>query len=463
MRYIEPNEPGSQEADAAEALRKENQELKQQLKELRGLGHGHAGPPAKLWRPSGLTIWSIFLGAIVLLAVAFFAGYIPLQKRNNLVRSEAQQQEQTLPRVEVIQVGRSSQNSELQLPGSVQAITEAPVLARAAGYVKSRMVDIGDRVRAGQTLLEIEAPELEDQVRQATASLQQGRAALDQALANLEQGKSDLEFARATAQRWSNLFTRGVVSQQENEQYHTQYQSKIASVNALEKAVAVQRGNIAAAEANLARLQEMQGYRMVKAPFDGIITLRNVDVGALVNVGSTLLFRIAQTGTVRIYVNVPQMNASFVRLGQLARLHVTNLPGRYFTGAVARTANSLDPASRTMLVEVQARNPDGALLPGMYAQVEFSSARGEPPLLVPSDALISRADGTSVATVRPDHTVHLQKIEVGRDYGDRLEVIGGLEEGDTILSNPGDFGREGVEVNPVRSGEKASEQLVHAR
>jgi RND family efflux transporter MFP subunit len=398
------------------------------------------------------------LGAIAILVVAFFAGYVPLQKRDDLIRSEAQRQEQTLPRVEVIQVGRSSHNSELQLPGSVQAITEAPVLARATGYIGRRMGDIGDRVRAGQPLVEIEAPELEQQVQQAAASLQQSQSALDQAIANEEQGKADLEFARATAQRWSNLFKRGVVSQHENEQYNTQYQSKIASVKALEKAVAAQRGNIAVAEANLARLREMQSYCVVKAPFDGIITLRNVDVGALVNAGSTLLFRIAQTGTVRIYVNVPQMNASFVRVGQPARLHVTNLPGRYFTGAVARTANSLDPASRTMLVEVHASNRDGALLPGMYAQVELSSARGEPPLLIPSEALISRADGTTVATVRPDHTVHLQKIEVGRDYGDRLEVIGGLREGDTILSNPGDFGREGVEVNPVGAGEKASEQ-----
>jgi RND family efflux transporter MFP subunit len=398
------------------------------------------------------------LGAIVVLVVAFFAGYVPLQKRNDLIRSEAQQQEQTLPRVDVIQVGRSSHNSELQLPGSVQAITEAPVLARATGYVQRRLVDIGDRVRAGQTLLEIEAPELEEQVRQAAASLQQGQAALDQALANQEQGKSDLEFARATAQRWSHLFTRGVVSQHENEQYNTQYQSRIASVKALDKAVAVQRGNIAAAEANLARLKEMQSYRMVKAPFDGAITLRNVDVGALVNAGSTLLFRIAQTGTVRIYVNVPQVNASFVRVGQPARLHVSNLRGRNFTGAVARTANSLDPASRTMLVEINVPNPDGALLPGMYAQLDLSGAGGEPPVLIPSDALISRADGTSVAMVRPDHTVHLQKIEVGRDYGDRMEVIGGLQEGDTIISNPGDFGREGLQVNPVRVEEKASEQ-----
>ena len=385
----------------------------------------------------------------MLIVVAFFAGYTPLQKRQALIRSEESQQEQALPRVEVIRVGRSSRNSEMQLPGSVQAISEAPILARAAGYIKSRMVDIGDRVRAGQPLAEIEAPELDEQVRQAKANVQQAQAALDQALANREQGQSDLEFAQVSAQRWSRLFARGVVSKQDNDQYQTQYQSRAAAVKALEKAIAVQRSNIAAADANVRRLQEMQSYLVIKAPFDGIITLRNVDVGALVNAGSTLLFRIAQAGTVRTYVNVPQMNASFVHPGQPARLQVANLPGREFTGVVARTAKSLDPTSRTMLVEVHVPNPDGALLPGMYAQVDLSTARADPPLLVPSDALIVRVDGTSVAVVRPDHTVHLQKIEVGRDYGDRLEVIDGLHEGDTIIPNPGDLAHEGAEINPV--------------
>jgi RND family efflux transporter MFP subunit len=413
-----------------------------------------------MWHPSGVTIAAIVLGVIVLIVMGFFAGYIPLQKREALIRAEAHQQEQALPQVEVIQVGRSSHSSELELPGNVQAITEAPILARATGYIQRRMVDIGDRVRAGQPLAEIEAPELEQQVLQAKANLQQTRAALDQALANEEQGKSDLVFAKATAQRWDRLFTRGVVSQQENEQYRTQYQSKIASVKALEKATAAQRSNIVAAEANVARLLEMQRYQVVKAPFDGIVTLRNVDVGALVNAGSTLLFRIAQIGTVRIYVNVPQMNAGFVRQGQPAQLRVSNLPGRTFIGAVERTASSLDSSSRTMLVEVHVPNPDGALLPGMYAQVDLSSARANPPLLVPSDALIVRADGTRIAVVRPDHTVHLQKIEVGRDYGDRLEIAGGLKEGDTIIPNPGDFAHEGVEVNPVRREEKASERVT---
>jgi RND family efflux transporter MFP subunit len=456
-----PNQVESRENNvsetAEEVLRRENQELKRQLQEMqsRADGAGHSGPPAKLWHPSGITIWAIVLGVASLLGAAFFAGYIPLVKRQNLIRAEARQQEQALPRVETIQVARSSGNSELELPGSVQAITEAPILARASGYIQRRAVDIGDRVRAGQSLAEIEAPELDEQVHQARANLQQAQAALDQALANHEQGKSDMEFARVTAERWSRLSTRGVVSRQENDQYQTQYQSRIASVRALEKAIAVQRSNIAAAEANLARLVEMQGYRVVKAPFDGIVTQRNVDVGALVNTGSTLLFRIAQTSTVRTYVNVPQVNASSVRPGQPARLRISNLPGRFFPGTVERTANSLDPTSRTMLVEVRVPNPEGILMPGMYAQVDLRNARTDPPLVVPSDALIVRADGTRVAVVRADHTVHLQKIEVGRDYGDRLEVTSGLQEGDTIIPNPGDIAREGLGVDPVPRPEKA--------
>jgi RND family efflux transporter MFP subunit len=439
-----------------ERLRKENEALRRRLLELEERGAaGHSGPPTKLWHPSTLTIWCLCLGAAVLLILGFFAGYIPLAKRQSLIRAESEQQVQALPRVEVIQVGRSTRDSQMQLPGNIQAVTEAPLLARASGYIQRRMVDIGDRVKAGQPLAEIEAPELDDQVRQATATQQQARAALDQALANYEQGKSDMEFARVTAERWKNLGQRGVVSRQENDQYQTQYQSRVASVKALEKAIAVQRSNIAAAEANLSRLQEMERYRVVKAPFDGVITLRNVDVGALVNSGSTLLYRIAQTATLRTYVNVPQVNAGGIRAGQSARLRVSNLPGRDFTGTVARTANALDPTSRTLLVEVQVPNPEGLLLPGMYAQVELSSARSNPPLLIPSDSLIVRADGSSVALLRPDHRVHLQKVEVGRDYGDRLEILSGLREGDTIIPNPGDIAQEGREVNPVPADGKA--------
>jgi RND family efflux transporter MFP subunit len=180
-----------------------------------------------------------------------------------------------------------------------------------------------------------------------------------------------------------------------------------------------------------------------------VITLRNVDAGALVNAGSTLMFRIAQTGTLRAYVNIPQTHASSVRPGQSAILTVSNLPGRQFKGTVVRSASALDPTSRTMLVEVEVPNRGNALLPGMYAEVDLNSAHKVAPVVIPSDALIVRADGAQVAVVRPDNTVHLQKIEVGRDYGDRLEVSSGLQQGEKIITNAGDAAREGLKVEVV--------------
>lgn len=462
MRTTEHGQPETEvEATPAteEKLRRENQDLKRQLQELKSSTRrsSHAGLPG-MWHPSGLTIWCIALGVTALAVVAFIAGYIPLQKRRALILSEAHEQEQATPRVEVVEVGPSTRESELELPGNIQAINEAPILARADGYLQRRLVDIGDRVQAGQTVAEIDAPELEEQVRQANAGLQQAQAGLEQALANYEQGKANLELSRITAERWSGLATQGIVSRQENDQYQAQYRMQTASVQALEKAIAAQRSNVAAAEAGLARLEKLERYRVVKAPFDGVITLRNVDAGALVNAGSTLLFRIAQMGSLRTYVNVPQAVASSIRPGQTARLSVSNLPGRQFTATVARSANALDPNSRTLLVELHVPNADGALLPGMYARVDLSSTRTNAPLLVPSEALIARGDGARVALVRPDHTVHLQPIQVGRDYGDHLEVTGGLQVGDTIIPNPGDAAREGLMVNPVPLAQRATEQ-----
>jgi RND family efflux transporter MFP subunit len=406
--------------------------------------------PKAIWRPSAVTIWSLVLGLAVLAAIAFLAGYIPLTKRNALLRSEAAETLDTRPRVNVLQVKRSGQATELELPGSIQAITEAPILARANGYILRRTVDIGDRIAAGQTLAEIEAPELDQQVVEAKANLQLAQATIEQVQANYEQGKSSLQLAQTTAQRWNNLALKGVVSKQENDQSQTQYQSQLASVRALEKAINAQKSAIAASEANLSRLEKMQSYLVVKAPFDGIVTQRNVDVGALVNGGNTVLYRVAQMDKLRIYVNVPQTNASFIHQGQSAHLTVPNLPGRQFTGTVARTAMSLDPGSRTMLVEVQVSNSDGALLPGMYARVDLNSTRTDSPIVVPSDVLVVHPDGTLVAMLGPGNIVHLRKIEVGRDYGDKLEILNGLKEGDTVIPNPGDNAVEGLKVNPSK-------------
>ena len=230
-------------------------------------------------------------------------------------------------------------------------------------------------------------------------------------------------------------------------------------MQALEKAIAAQRSNLPAAR-RTSRAWRSPGYRMVKAPFDGVITLRNVDVGALVSAGNTLLYRIAQTGTLRTYVNVPQVSVNAIHVGQTAALTRVGSSGPHVPGTVARTANSLDPASRTMLVEVDVPNADGALFPGMYAEVHLSGTASNPPLVVPAAAILFRTDGAQVAIVPPDHTVHLQKITVGRDYGDRVEILQGVSEGTTIVAAP-ETPRARVRLS-FRSIARTSRRRVHA-
>lgn len=451
MRYGDSSQEGSPKAvggDSTEQqLRRQVDDLRRQLREREP-----GGPAASRWRPSGITIFALVLGLTVLFAGAFLAGYVPLQKRNALVRAEALEHENEVPRVEVMRVGRAPAKSDLNLPATLQAVTEAPVLSRADGYLKRRLADIGDRVTAGQTLAEIDAPEVDQQIRQAEAVVEQTQAAVEQSQAAVEQGKANRDLAILTAGRWKLLAAQGVVSQQENDQYQAQLVAQNANVQALEKAVLAQRSNVAAARANLARLQEVQSYRVVKAPFEGVITVRNVDVGALVNIGTTLLYRIAQIKTLRAFVNVPQSDANSVRVGQSARLTLSNFPGRRFLGKVTRTANALDPANRTMLAEIEVPNTDGALFPGMYAEVGLSSALRNPPLMIPAQALIVRSDGAQVAVVGPDGIVHLRKVAIGRDYGDRVEIVQGVEEGATILASADAAPQEGAKVIPLMSG-----------
>lgn len=449
MRHSEPDLPGTEDFTTVEQrLRRENEALRRELEALRGRPHNSAGGLAQTWRPSRLTIVALCIAVLILLVIAFFAGYLPLRGRTMTIADEARVREQALPRIGTLTVGPSATDTDLQLPGNIQAIIEAPILARANGYLKQRLVDIGDRVRSGQTLAVIEAPELDEQVRQAQSALAQARAGVGQAEANLRQGRAELELARVTAKRYAGLVGDGSVSVQENDQYQAQYQARIAAINALEQAVIVQRSAVGAAEANVARLENVNGYRVVAAPFDGVITQRNLDSGALVNQGSTLLFRIAQAGELRIYVNVPQSRAGFVHKGDAARIIVSNLPDKQFSGEVARTADALDPTTRTLLIEIHVPNPDRILLPGMYAQVKLSTSRKNPPLLIPSTALIVSGDGTRVAVVRANRRVHLQSIIPGRDYGDRIEIMGGLQIGDTVVASPSDVMHEGEEIDP---------------
>ncbi len=429
-----------------EQLRAEIESLKRQLaaKET-----ARRGPST-----GSLTAWAVV--ALVVIVAGFFVGYLPRQRREEVLAAEARDNSASLPLVTFAKVTRADEQGRLLLPGNIQAVTEAPIVARASGYVRKRYVDIGDRVKNAQVVAEIEAPELDQQILQAKAAIEQSRSSAQQAEAALLQGKANETLAQANSVRYANLYKRGVVSRQDNDTYQAQWAAQQANVQALEKAIAAARSNVSAAEANLARLDQLKTYQTVRAPFDGVITVRNVDTGTLVNDGSTMLFRIAQTGTLRTYINLPQSDADSIRPGQHAAVTIPELPGRRFPGVVTRTSNALDPTTRTLLTEVQVANP-GDLLPGMFAQVDLSVSREEPPLIIPGDTLVVRSDGPQVAALRPDDTVHFTRIQLGRDYGDRIEVLSGLAEGQRIIVNPRDVVREGVKVNPV-AGEKPAQK-----
>ncbi|MBZ5726750.1 MAG: efflux RND transporter periplasmic adaptor subunit [Acidobacteriia bacterium] len=437
-----------------ERLRSENEALRRQLEEQKQLSG--EGRPRQPQAPRGRTLLLLALLVAGLVVAGFFLGYLPRQRRELVLAADSKAEGESLPVVNIEPVKRADSSSSLVLPGNIQAVTEAPVLARASGYIKKRYVDIGDRVQAGQVLAELEAPELEQQIRQAQAAVDQANSAVEQAQAAHKQGLANENLARVTAERYQRLFEQKIASRQDFDNYEAQYEAQQANVQALDKAIAAGRSNAAAAQANVARLTQLQDYLTVRAPFAGVITVRNIDVGMLATEGSTLLYRIAQTGMLRMYLNVPQADAGSVRVGQHALLLMADQAGRKFTGTVARTSQALDPATRTLLVEVQVANPNGALLPGMYAQVDLAVPRKESPLVIPGDTLVVRSDGPQVAVVAQDGTVHFTRIQLGRDFGDRLEVLAGLKEGQQLAVNPSDAIREGVKVKPVSSPEKAT-------
>src|SRR5579872_582289 len=314
-----PELPMSQmekELTTEQQLRAEIADLKRQLEQQQ------QAPKEAVKPPSRTTLGALSMVGVIAVVVAFFAGYVPHQKRERMLVAEAKAEGEAHPTVTVAAVRSSPGQVDIVLPGNTQAVTEAPVLARADGYIKKRYADIGDRVQAGQRLAELEAPELDQQVQQVRAALEQSRSELEAASANLEQGKSNEDLARVTASRWNNLVAKGAVSRQENDQYQAQFKSQTAAVQSLQKAVSAARNNVSAAEANLGRLVELQSYEKVRAPFSGVITVRNIDAGTLVTNGSTLLYRIAQNNMLRTYINVPQSDADAVRVGQAAVLTI---------------------------------------------------------------------------------------------------------------------------------------------
>jgi RND family efflux transporter MFP subunit len=409
-------------------------------------------PPA---RPRTLRTVVLLLLAVLIVAGIVFWGI------NARIQTAAAVKETTkelaIPAVSVIHPKPGAVKDEVVLPGNIQAFTDAPIYARSSGYLKQWNVDIGGHVKTGQVLATIEAPEIDQQVRQAKATIQQTQASLDQAIANQQQGKANEEIARVTAQRWQNLVAKGAVSRQENDQYQAQYQAQVANLNALEQAIAAARSNIAVAEANLGRLQEMQNYETVKAPFDGIITARNIDVGALINAGNggaaQELFHMASTAKLRVYVSIPQADSRAAVPGLKSYLTLSEFPGRKFPGELVRTSGAIDSATRTLLSEVDVDNASGELRPGAYAEVHLMIPEGSRSLILPVSALIFRSEGLRVGVVRDGNKAELVPIIMGKDYGNSVEVVSGIGENDLVIANPPDSLSSGATVQVVNSSD----------
>jgi len=431
--------------------------IKEKVMEPEHLPAGYT-PPPRPERPRGGPNRRLLITVVIALplVVLLLIGFLPRRERLRALVAASEKEEHSLQVVNTARVRRGTSASELALPGNIQAITDAPIYTRADGYVLKRYVDIGDRVAAGQVLAEIEVPDLDQQVHQARANLLQARSALAQAEANLVRAKSTEHLAQLTVERWKVLVARGVLARQDGDQKEADYEVAVADRKAQEANVSAAQSSVSAAEANLGRLLDLQGFEKITAPFAGLITARNFDVGALVASGGVSgheLFHMAQIGVVRIFVDVPQSYAPFIRRGLAAVVTVQQLPARSFAGKVARTSQSLDPSTRTLLTEVDVPNQASLLLPGMYARVSLRTVSAEPPLLVPGDALVTRANGTRVAVVAEDGSVHFQKVSVGRDYGTETEVLSGLEGGELVIINPTDDVREGARVKPAAGRE----------
>jgi len=378
---------------------------------------------------------------VVLLGLAGAGAFVV---HRALTRSEALQEASaggsSLPAVKVVAVRRSAAEQTLTLPGTTLADQQTPLYARVNGYLKSFLHDLGDAVRKGELVAEIDSPEVDQQLRQARATLGVAQAALLQAQANQE-------LAKVAAERWAGLVKERAVSQQEADEKRLTLAAREADVEAA-------RAQIKAQEANVKRLEELSSFKQILAPFDGVITARNVEIGTLVSEGSGAnareLFLMVQEKTLRLHVPVPEPYAPSIRTGMEPALTFGAWPGQTFHGKVSRLAGTVDAASRTMLAELLVPNADGRLLPGMYAQVTFTLHREVQPLLMASNALLIRPEGTLVAFVGPDQVVHYRKVQVGRDFGTEIEIVSGLAAGDLVMANPGTVIRDGQKVEPQR-------------
>ena len=361
---------------------------------------------------------------VAVLGVLFAAGaIIGLLIRFSESRALARETEfLAVPSVVIVHAQQEAPQQELVLPSTLQAYTESPIYARTSGYVAKWYQDIGSNVRKGQPLADIETPEIDQELMQAGA-------ARDQAAAQAE-------IAKTSAERWKSLQTQDAVAQQETDERTSSYVQGQA--------------NLASSDANLNRLKQLESFKHVYAPFSGVITRRNVDIGALINAGNggnnQELFVVAKIDPIRVFVNVPEIYAPLIHSGVQGTIELAALNGRRFSGKVVRTANAIDRATRTLNTEIDVPNPQGVLLPGSFAQVHFALNVQMRTLSLPVNALLFRAEGTRAAVVGSDGKIHLKPVVIGRDYGTSVEILGGVEQADAIVLNPSDSLEEGQPV-----------------
>jgi RND family efflux transporter MFP subunit len=397
---------------------------------LHPLESGAEPDPQELLKRRQMLRRTKIAAVVVLVLLLLGAGRTVFQRLANARALEAATPERSAQYVKTVQPQPGSGSQAISLPGSLQGAVQAPIAARASGYLKRWTHDIGSRVAKGELLAEIDTPEIDQQLGQAVA-------ARDQAAASLN-------LAQTTVDRWEALRRKDVVSQQELEERRS--------------AVVQQRANLAAAEANVQRLRQTEAFRRVTAPFAGVITRRNVDVGDLIDAGAGRpLFVLAQTDPLKVTVNVPQSAAQRVKPGQAVVVTQAELPGRRFAGTVARTAGAIDPATRAMQVDVTLPNADGTLLPGAFVQVALPLPQARS-LVVPNNALMFRPEGARVAAVDAQGRIALRTVTLGRNFGDTVQVLEGVAESDRLVLNPSDSLADGdvVVVAPAAPASAAS-------
>jgi len=373
-------------------------------------------------RPAARILVVAFVAAAGVLAFAIHGGITTrVAAESSLARST---EEAVIPIVNVIHPKVGAPLEELVLPGNTQAFSDTPIFARTSGYLKRWYFDIGAHVKRGDLLAEIETPEIDKQLQQARA--------------DLETAQANHHLAETTAARWQFLLQSDSVSRQETDE-------KVADLSA-------RKATVDSNASNVRRIEDLQSFQKVYTPFDGVLTARNTDVGALIDAGANSarkeLFHLAAIDTLRVFVAIPEVYSRAARPGATASLTLDEFPGRSFRGALARTSNSIDQASHTLLTEVDVRNPDGQLLPGAYVSVHFKLPQTVRSVVVPSNTLLFRSEGLRVALVR-DGRVQLTPVKIGRDYGSTVEVISGLQASDAVVLDPADSLVSGA---PVRIG-----------